>query len=102
MITYILYLDALLPFLVNTATDGLLLIGLTVVAVTVGKPLSYMDCMVIGQTTGNVKSTFSFTASMGHNLNKGIGEVNYYAWAGATKTTCLEMKSIWGLSIALW
>lgn len=101
VITYILYLDSTLPHLLCLGSDGLLLIGLTVVAVTVGKPLSYMDCMVIGSQTGNVKSTYSFAATMGHNVDKGFGEVKYYNWVGATKTTCLEMKSIWGLSIAL-
>ena len=102
VITYILYLDAILPFLVCMGADGLLLIAVTVVAVTIGKPLSYMDCMVIGSGTGHYKSAYSFAAILGQNLNKGSGEVDYSAWAGATKTICLEMKSIWGLSIALW
>jgi len=30
-----------------------------------------------------------------------MSKVNYWVWAGASKTTCYEMKSIWGLSIAL-
>jgi hypothetical protein len=30
-----------------------------------------------------------------------MGKVNYFIWAGASKSTCFEMKAIWGLSIAL-
>ncbi|KAI9815592.1 MAG: hypothetical protein M1832_005453 [Thelocarpon impressellum] len=100
-ITYILYLDAILPFLINLGTDAMCLIAVVVVAVTVGKPLSYMNCMTIGKATGNVDSAYDFAAGMGKNLNRDSGKVNYYGWAGANKATCLEMKSIWGLSIAL-
>jgi len=92
-ITYILYFDAYLPFLVSTAADGLLLIAVIVVAVTVGKPLSYLDCAALPSNG----TTSSFLDSVGNNM----GKVNYWIWAGASKTTCFEMKSIWGLSIAL-
>lgn len=30
-----------------------------------------------------------------------MGKVDYFVWAGADSLTCYEMKSIWGLSIAL-
>ncbi|KAI9885941.1 MAG: hypothetical protein M1823_002267 [Watsoniomyces obsoletus] len=100
-ITSLLYWDNILPFLISTAVDGLLLIAVIVVAVTVGKPLSYMDCFVIGKQTGNVKSTYAFSANMGHYLNTVGGKINYYTWLGATKGTCLQMKAVWGLSIAL-
>merc|ERR1711939_715610 len=70
------------------------LIAVIVVAVTVGKPLSYLDCAALSNSGG---STSSFLASVGENMSK----VNYWVWAGATKTTCFELKSIWGLSIAL-
>lgn len=83
--------------------DGFLLIAVIVVAVTIGKPLSYLDCQVIGKQSGNVQSTYAYVATLGHNLNKdGSTSSNYGGWIGATKSTCLEMKSIWGLSIALW
>ncbi|KAI9791283.1 MAG: hypothetical protein M1816_004064 [Peltula sp. TS41687] len=99
--TYILYYDGILPFLINTGMDGLLLIAVIVVAITVGKPLSYMNCNVIGSQTGNVDSASAFAANMGYNWNKEGTKVNYYRWLGATKMTCFEMKAIWGLSIAL-
>jgi hypothetical protein len=63
------------------------------VAVTVGKPLSYLDCSALP----NTGATSSFLDSIGINMSK----VNYWVWAGASKTTCYEMKAIWGLSIAL-
>ncbi|KAL3422177.1 hypothetical protein PVAG01_06333 [Phlyctema vagabunda] len=92
-ITYILYFDSLLPFLVNTILDSLLLIAVIVVAVTVGKPLSYLDCAALPSKG----TTSSFIASVGANMSK----INYWVWAGASKTTCYEMKAVWGLSIAL-
>jgi hypothetical protein len=69
------------------------LIAVIVVAVTVGKPLSYLNCAALP----NKGTTSSFLASVGENMSK----VNYWVWAGASKTTCFEMKAIWGLSIAL-
>lgn len=92
-ITYILYYDNLLPFLVSCALDSAILIAVIVVAVTVGKPLSYLDCSALPSTG----TTSSFLDSVGANMSK----VNYWVWAGASKTTCYEMKAIWGLSIAL-
>ncbi|KAI9891818.1 MAG: hypothetical protein M1814_002383 [Vezdaea aestivalis] len=95
VITVILYLDSILPFLINAGMDGLVLIALVVVATTVGKPLSYVNCLAI--PTGQSGSVSAVVVSLGHNLNK-----DYSVWVGATRTTCFEMKAIWGLSIALW
>ncbi|KAI9800504.1 MAG: hypothetical protein M1825_004052 [Sarcosagium campestre] len=97
-ITFVLYLDNILPYLINVGTDGMVLIAVVVVAVTVGKPLSYLNCNKLGNTGGN---SYDFTASMGRNLAKTGSRVDYYLWVGGTKTSCFEMKSIWGLSIAL-
>ncbi|KAI9842379.1 MAG: hypothetical protein M1837_007299 [Sclerophora amabilis] len=101
-ITFILYYDGTLPFLISTGMDGLLLIAVVVVAVTVGKPLSYMDCRIIDTVAGNFDSAYGAVTELGSNLNKVGGKVNYTRWIGANKTTCLEMKAIWGLSVALW
>lgn len=81
--------------------DGLLLISVVVVAVTVGKPLSYLNCQAIG-STGEIGNAYDFTMSLGSSLNQVGGQIDYNSWIGTTKATCLEMKSIWGLSIALW
>ena len=95
-------MDGILPFLVNTAMDSLLLVAVIVIAVTVGKPLSYLDCKVIGQVSGASSSAYAFTAALGNSLDRDGGKIDYSHWIGGTKSTCLEMKSIWGLSIALW
>jgi len=101
VITVILFLDNILPFLINTILDGLFLIAVIVVAVVVGKPLSYLDCKVIGEISGSASSAYAFTAALGDNLDKLGGSMDYSHWIGTSKSTCLEMKSIWGLSIAL-
>lgn len=101
-ITFILFIDGILPFLVNAGMDALLLIAVIVVAVTVGKPLSYLDCSVIGKITGPESSAYAFTAALANSLDKNGGDISYRYWIGASKSNCLEMKSIWGLSIALW
>jgi len=93
-ITYILYMDSQLPFLISTALDSLLLIAVLVVAITVGKPLSYLNCAALPSSGG---TTSAFLTSVGENMSK----INYWVWAGASKTTCFEIKAVWGLSIAL-
>jgi len=93
-ITSILYWDCLLPFLVAAGMDGLLLIALIVVAVLIGKPLSYLNCAALSNSGGN---TDAFITSVGENVSK----INYFVWAGASKSTCFEVKAVWGFSIAL-
>jgi hypothetical protein len=82
--------------------DALLLIAVIVVAVVVGKPLSYLNCQEIGELTGTDTSAYDFTTSLTSYLNQNGGIIDYNSWIGASQATCLEMKSIWGLSIALW
>jgi hypothetical protein len=97
LITYILYFDSQLPFLIALSGDCVLLIAVMVTAITVGKPLSYLNCAALSNTSSNSHFTGSFISSMGENMQKS----NYYKWVGASKATCFEMKAIWGLSIAL-
>ena len=100
MVTVILLLDGLLPFLISTVVDGMFLISLVVVAVLVGKPLSYANCTAIGDITNGTSSAYDFTAAL-ESLGKN-GKIDFDSWIGISKGTCLEMKSIWGLAIALW
>jgi hypothetical protein len=95
-ITTILYFDSMLPLIASTGLDTAVLIAVIVVAVVVGKPLSYLDCAALPSTNSS-STTASFLESVGSNMAR----VNYWVWAGASKTTCFEMKAIWGLSIAL-
>ena len=100
-ITVILYLDGILPFLISTGIDACFLVTLVVVSIVVGKPLSYLNCTFLGETSNATSSAYDFTSALGNSLNKS-GVVKYTDWIGTSKATCLEMKSIWGLSIALW
>ena len=101
-ISVILFLDDILPFLASAIMDGLLLIAVIVVAVVVGKPLSYLQCNVIGEMTGGDTSAYAFTTHLGSYLNQVGGKIDYANWIGASQAICLETKAIWGLSIALW
>ncbi|KAL8853603.1 MAG: hypothetical protein Q9221_001589 [Calogaya cf. arnoldii] len=99
-ITYILYIDSILPFLITTGMDSMLLIALVVVAVVVGKPLSYLNCRVIGSSSVS-QSTYQLGLELKKSFSKEGSQVQYSNWIGASKVTCYEMKAIWGLSIAL-
>lgn len=100
-ITVILFLDNILPFLANTIIDGLFLVALTVVSVVVGKPVSYLNCQVLDDMSNTTSSAYDFTSALGSSLSQDGGKIDYSNWIGTSKTTCLEVKSIWGLSIAL-
>jgi len=78
----------------------MMLIALTVVAVAVGKPLLYLNCQVIG--SGSVSESAYQLGDELKNSFKDGSNLQYSNWIGANKTTCYEMKAIWGLSIALW
>ena len=91
-------MDDSLPFLINAGMDSMLLIAVIVVSVVVGKPLSYLDCQVIGSANA-MSSAYDFTTSLGANIDQNGG---YITWVGASKSSCLEMKAVWGLSIAMW
>jgi hypothetical protein len=100
-ITYILYIDNILPFLITTGMDSMLLVALAVVAIVVGKPLSYLNCQVIGSASV-AESAQQLGSELKASWNQSTGKVNYSNWIGASRSTCYEMKAIWGLSIAMW
>ncbi|KAF2018012.1 hypothetical protein BU24DRAFT_421038 [Aaosphaeria arxii CBS 175.79] len=93
-----------LGLFVMSAVDSLLLIAFIVVAVTVGKPLSYLNCYVIGNANkaAEAQSAYAFTVSVAQNLNHSGSNLDLRHWAGTTKANCFQAKTIWGLSIALW
>ncbi|RMZ89645.1 hypothetical protein DV736_g3120, partial [Chaetothyriales sp. CBS 134916] len=101
-ITVILFLDNLLPHLISTIVDCLFLIALLVVAVVVGKPVSYLNCKKLADVSNATSSALDFTSALGSSLSQDGGKINYGQWIGTSTSTCYEMKSIWGLSIALW
>ncbi|XHG09017.1 hypothetical protein AWENTII_012098 [Aspergillus wentii] len=101
-ISFILFLDDILPFLACAIMDGLFLIAVIVVAVIIGRPLSYLRCDVIANITGENSTAYAFATNLDSYLAHIGGKVNYKNWIGASRGVCLEAKSIWGLSIALW
>ena len=101
-ITFILYLDNLLPHLISTAIDAAFLIALIVVSVVVGKPVSYLNCTVLDDISNATSSAYDFTSALGNSLSKNSGMIDYAKWIGTSKATCLEIKSVWGLCMALW
>ncbi|KAM3509270.1 hypothetical protein MY10362_000710 [Beauveria mimosiformis] len=95
IISYILYWDSLLPLLIATAADSLCLIAGIVVACVVGKPVSYLNCNAF-PGKGN---TAVFLSSLFANVKRLEG--NTFEWVAPSKPSCLQLKSIWGISIAL-
>ncbi|KAF2458417.1 hypothetical protein BDY21DRAFT_363302 [Lineolata rhizophorae] len=95
--------EANLGLLVMAGVDGLLLIAFIVIAVTVGKPLSFLNCYAIGDSSASTTttSTYAFVESVQENWNTMGSNLNLSNWAGATKANCFETKAMWGLSIAL-
>jgi hypothetical protein len=97
-----LFLDNVLPYLIGTGIDAAFLIALVVVSVVVGKPVSYLDCTVLDDMSKATSSSYDFTSALGSSLTNNNGRIDYSKWIGTSQATCLEIKSIWGLSMALW
>jgi hypothetical protein len=88
--------------LVMTGVDSLLLIAFIVCAVTLGKPMSFLNCYVIGKSSAEVDAQYAsafITASI-ENLNSSNSSLAH--WAGVTRGNCFQAKTVWGMSIALW
>ena len=84
------------------AADSLLLIAFIVVAVAIGKPVSYLNCYIIDDQAEDVEiaSAHAFTESVRENLGKDLASLD--GWAGVTKGNCFQTKAVWGFGIALW
>jgi hypothetical protein len=84
--------QANLGLLVMTGVDSLLL----------GKPMSFLNCYVIGKSSAEVDTQYAnafITASI-ENLNTSNSSLAH--WAGVTRSNCFQAKTVWGMSIALW
>lgn len=73
-----------------------------VVAVVLGKPLSYMSCTNLSTLGDHDASAYVFSSHLDSYLSSLSKKIDFNAWIGASKAICLENKAIWGLSIALW
>ncbi|KAL4878317.1 hypothetical protein BJY04DRAFT_221255 [Aspergillus karnatakaensis] len=103
IITTILFIDNILPFLPSLALDFLLLIAVIVVSVILGKPLSYLECTEIGNilNADDPSSAHTFATHLRAYLGSLSGEVEYKTWIGTSRDTCYEAKSVWGLGIGM-
>ncbi|EGZ69438.1 hypothetical protein NEUTE2DRAFT_115967 [Neurospora tetrasperma FGSC 2509] len=100
VISYVLYYDAMLPYLLSGILDGLLLIAFIVVASLLGKPLSHLQCALMPQDpdANNFWTSVPFTIkSQETTHDDGL----YFTFVHMDQPTCFETKAIWGLSIAL-
>ena len=98
----ILFLDDILPFFPCAILELLVLVGMIVVAVVMGKPLSYLNCSSLSSLDDKEATAYAFSSHLDSYLDSISGKVDYKAWIGASNAICLETKAIWGLSIALW
>ncbi|KAJ4364095.1 hypothetical protein N0V83_009550 [Neocucurbitaria cava] len=92
-----------LGLLVMTGVDSLLLIAFIVCAVTLGKPMSFLNCYVIGKSSSEVdaESAYAFVTATANNLNTSGAGLDLRHWAGVTRTNCFQAKTVWGMAIAL-
>jgi hypothetical protein len=95
--------QANLGLFIMTAIDSLLLLAFIVVSVTLGKPLSLLNCFAIATADSKTDAAGAayWLQSLVQNVKQG-GSIGLYVWAGSTRLNCLETKAIWGLCIALW
>jgi hypothetical protein len=89
---------------VMTGLDFALLITFIVVAVTLGKPVSFLNCARLPNSSPETTaaSAAAFTSSIQDNWGKSGSSLAINVWVGATKANCYETKALWGISIALW
>ncbi|KAH8716770.1 hypothetical protein GQ44DRAFT_775903 [Phaeosphaeriaceae sp. PMI808] len=92
-----------LGLLVMTGVDSLLLIAFIVCAVTLGKPMSFLNCYVIGMSSKEVdaKYAYAFVTAAAQNLNTSGSSLDLRHWAGVTRSNCFQAKAAWGMAIAL-
>lgn len=86
-----------------TAVDSGLLLAFVIVAVCVGRPLSFLNCSVIASASdaADAQSASIFAQSLRENINVSGARLGLANWAGSTKMNCYETKAIWGMCIGL-
>lgn len=93
-----------LGLLIMTTVDSLLLIAFIVCAVTLGKPLTYLNCYIIGRASSQIETqyAYAFVTATTKNLNIVGSNLDLLHWSGVTQSSCFQAKTVWGVSIALW
>jgi hypothetical protein len=76
--------------------DAMIFVAFVVVSVSIGKPVSYLNCYHrFDNLNGDVlKGLFE-------NWDKKGSTINLEFWSGMNKSNCFETKAIWGFCIAL-
>jgi len=77
--------------------DFLILIAFIVVSVSVGRPVSYMNCylpLVVPDQSDNTGQILTEVMSK-------LDQSGLRYWAHLNKSNCFETKAIWGFGIAL-
>ncbi|KAI1743261.1 hypothetical protein F4680DRAFT_371508 [Xylaria scruposa] len=99
-ISYILYYDGMLPLLVAGGLDFALLVALIVVSVTIGQPLSTLQCELLPEPVSS--ATTFITTITGRSYQNAAARYNsYLALITTDQPHCYEIKAVWGLGIAL-
>ncbi|QIW99582.1 hypothetical protein AMS68_005100 [Peltaster fructicola] len=95
--------QANLGLFIMAGLDTLLLLAFVIVSVLLGKPVSFLNCAVINNSSAAATSTnvYAFTQSLSTNLGVSGSTLDLTSWVGNTQLNCYETKAIWGLCIAL-
>jgi len=76
--------------------DFLIFIAFVVVSVSIGRPVSYLNCYHrFDNLSGDVLK------GLQENWNDQGSTINLSFWSGMNKSNCFETKAIWGFCIAL-
>ncbi|KAK0258078.1 hypothetical protein B0A54_07139 [Friedmanniomyces endolithicus] len=97
------YARANLGLFIMAGLDALLCLAFAIVAVILGRPLSFLNCMIIadGNAAANAQSATAFAQSLASASGANGSILGLQNWAASTKINCFETKAIWGLCIAL-
>ncbi|KAI1424471.1 hypothetical protein F5Y12DRAFT_715229 [Xylaria sp. FL1777] len=99
-ISYILYYDGMLPLLIAGGLDLSLLVAFIVVAVTIGKPLSMLQCELLPESVSTAETFVTYVT--GRSYESAAARYNSYLTLITTdQPHCYEIKAVWGFGIAL-
>ncbi|KAF2418932.1 hypothetical protein EJ08DRAFT_599196 [Tothia fuscella] len=88
--------QAELGLFVMAAFDALIFVAFVVVSVSIGRPVSYLNCYYRFE---NLEG--SVLDGLKANWAKKGSTINLAYWSGMNKSNCFETKAIWGFCIAL-
>jgi hypothetical protein len=91
----------MLPLLVAGGIDLALLVGMIVVAATIGKPLSMLQCELLPESASSATATFVTSITYRSYASAAAKYNSYLALITTDQPHCYEIKAIWGLGIAL-